>query len=75
MSKRKRSQDDYESLSSNSVGQTLARLNGASSPQPDAAISKPLDGTTTTTTEELKDPSKVLGRIFEFLGSGSGRSV
>lgn len=58
MSKRKRSQDDYESLSSNSVGQTLARLNGASSPQPDAAVPKPLDGTATTTTEEVKDPSK-----------------
>jgi RNA exonuclease 1 len=32
MTKRRRSQDDYETLSHSSVGQTLARLNGASLP-------------------------------------------
>jgi RNA exonuclease 1 len=68
MSKRKRSQDDYDTLSSNSVGQTLARLNGAS-PQPDA-IPKPIDGTTTTTTtEEPKDPSNDNGDDWEVAGS------
>jgi RNA exonuclease 1 len=67
MSKRKRSQDDYETLSSNSVGQTLARLNGAS-PQPDA-IPKPIDGTTTTTGETLKDPSNDNGDDWEVAGS------
>jgi RNA exonuclease 1 len=68
MSKRKRSQDDYDTLSSNSVGQTLARLNGAS-PQPDA-IPKPIDGTTITTTgETLKDPSNDNGDDWEVAGS------
>lgn len=47
MSKRKRSQEDYESLSHASVGQTLSRLNGASptadSPTVDGAKEEPKD--------------------------------
>lgn len=48
MSKRKRSQDDYENLSRNSVAQTLARINGASSP----ADAEAIDGAQ----DERKDP-------------------
>lgn len=59
MSKRKRSQDDYDTLSHDSVGQTLARLNGASPPAEDKA----LDGTS----EQQKDQDN--GDDWEVAGS------
>src|SRR4051812_30222511 len=71
MSKRKRSQDDYDTLSNNSVGQTLARLNGASpqpDAQPDATDSNPIDGTTDII-EGHKDPSNDNGDDWEVAGS------
>jgi RNA exonuclease 1 len=75
MSKRKRSQDDYDTLSNASVAQTLARLNGATSPQPAASgnnATAVVDKTTTTTEEEeRKDPDN--GDDWEVAG-GSKRS-
>ena len=59
MSKRKRSQDDYENLSRNSVAQTLARINGASSP----ADAEAIDGAQ----DERKDPDN--GDDWEVAGS------
>lgn len=43
MSKRKRSQDDYETLSHASVGQTLARINGDSPAADEKAVDGPND--------------------------------
>jgi RNA exonuclease 1 len=60
MSKRKRSQDDYDTLSHASVGQTLARLNGASPPPLDV---KAVDGTT----EDRRDTDN--GDDWEVAGS------
>lgn len=59
MSKRKRSQDDYDALSHNSVGQTLSRLNGASPP----ADAQAVDGIS----EAPKEPEN--GDDWEVAGS------
>jgi RNA exonuclease 1 len=59
MSKRKRSQDDYENLVRNGVGQTLARINGASP----SADGEAIDGAQ----DERKDPDN--GDDWEVAGS------